>query len=458
MRERGRAWKLRSSMITGAGLAVGASVAATPAAAADLTVDTLTDPVGAGACAEGMPGDCSLRQAIEIANTAAGPPDYLVFQAGLSGTIALTTLAGGEIPITESVYVYGNGADRTTVRAAPGFRIFNIDTTTTGDDVGVYSLTLTGGNPTQPISGRDGGAIRNQDADLHVSESILTGNTASTGGAVYERGYGESTFTYSTFSGNTGGAIRAPSGFGLIAGSTISGNTARRAPAVSVNTYPGGVIYDSTISGNYADDGGSQTGAVEMLYPILINTIVANTIGPNVRDVDATYAYASASLIESEGVGDPIEGPGNILGVDPQLGGLAANGGSTPTIRPAASSPVVDKGASVADLDQRGFARRVNNPNVPDLIGGNGADIGAVELSLAEGPSPAAAVSPAKPKNLKCKKAKKKGKGRAAAIKKKKKKKKCKRRKRSVDEMDGRAIAVPNWPDRLSRDPFRLDD
>jgi hypothetical protein len=437
-------------LITGAGLAVGASVAVSPAAAADLTVDTLTDPVGPGACNDGIADDCSLRQAIEIANSGAGPPDYVGFQTGLSGTLTLTTAAGGEIPITESVYIYGNGPDETTVHAAAASRIFHVDLTTANQEVGIYSLTLTGGSVTAPLSSSLGGAIWNWDADMHVADSVLTGNTALAGGAVYERGYGNSTFVYSTFSGNEGGAILAPAGFGVIAASTITGNTAYRAPAVFVNQYPGGAIYDSTISGNHAEDT-SQTGAVEMPYPLLFNTVVANTTGPNAGDVDATSAYAVASLIESEFVNDPIEGGGNLVGQDPQLGSLAMNGGETPTMSPDASSPVVDQGISPADFDQRGFARRVNNPSVPDLSGGNGADIGAVELSFAGGPAQSPLVQPRKPK---CKKPKKKGKRASATAK---KKKRCKRKKRSADPFAGTALAVPNWPDRTHHHAFRLD-
>jgi hypothetical protein len=357
----------------GATLGFASSASAAPL---NLTVDNLGDPAGAGACADGTPGDCSLRQAVANANANAGETDFIEFQASLTGTLTLSAAAGGPITIVDPVYIYGNGPDETTVQAAaapwPASQAFHVDLTTANQDVGIYSMTITGA---------EGTAIWNWDSDLHVANSLLTGNT---GNVVYDRGYGgDSTFVHSTFAGNNGRAITGP--FEAIVASTITDNTASRAPAVFVNQYPGGAIYDSTISGNHADDGGSATGAVEMSYAILINTVVANTSGPNVRDVDGFAAYAVSSLIESDFINE-LEGSGNILGLDPQLGDLAMNGGDTPTFMPAASSPVVDAGFSTAHFDQRGSARIVDNPNAPNAPGGNGADIGAVELPFAGGP------------------------------------------------------------------------
>jgi hypothetical protein len=72
--------------------------------------------------------------------------------------------------------------------------------------------------------------------------------------------------------------------------------------------------------------------------------------------------------------------------VNPQLGALQNNGGTTPTHRPAFFSPGHDKGDNTilpATTDQRGFSRTVNWANVTDALGGDGTDIGAVELLVA---------------------------------------------------------------------------
>jgi hypothetical protein len=71
----------------------------------------------------------------------------------------------------------------------------------------------------------------------------------------------------------------------------------------------------------------------------------------------------------------------NIVGADPQLGALADNGGPTQTMLPAKSSPLVDAGlANGLTADQRGLARTVEVPTVPNTHGSDGTDIGAVEF------------------------------------------------------------------------------
>ena len=60
---------------------------------------------------------------------------------------------------------------------------------------------------------------------------------------------------------------------------------------------------------------------------------------------------------------------------------LKPNGGPTETHLPLAGSPAIDAGRSVGlTTDQRGSARPSNLTSVPNAAGGNGADIGAVEI------------------------------------------------------------------------------
>jgi hypothetical protein len=155
----------------------------------------------------------------------------------------------------------------------------------------------------------------------------------------------------------------------------------------------------------------------------IYNSILANNTATSFPDLHAgAGVHAGFSLIET---GSPIAtelGP-NLIGQDPQLGPLQNNGGLTPTMMPAASSPVVDQGSSDTGHDQRLGERRVDNPNVANAPGGNAADMGAVELSLAEGPQ-AAASAPPPPGTKKKKKCKKKHKRSAQIAKKCKKKRK----------------------------------
>src|SRR5690242_11154240 len=106
-RELGRKRRRRAA---GAGLGIGAALGAgATAQAADFTVTNLND-AGAG----------SLRQAILDANAAPGS-DRVLFQSGLSGTIALTT---GQLSITDSVQVLGAGPGQLTVSGNGASRIF----------------------------------------------------------------------------------------------------------------------------------------------------------------------------------------------------------------------------------------------------------------------------------------------------------------------------------------------
>ena len=66
------------------------------------------------------------------------------------------------------------------------------------------------------------------------------------------------------------------------------------------------------------------------------------------------------------------------------------NGGPTQTRALLAGSPAIDKGNGTG-TDQSGLTRPVDNPMIANASGGNGADIGAVEVRMA--PTAAATAS-----------------------------------------------------------------
>jgi hypothetical protein len=79
----------------------------------------------------------------------------------------------------------------------------------------------------------------------------------------------------------------------------------------------------------------------------------------------------------------------DILGKSPDLGGLTNNGGPTETMLPAGTSPVIDQGHAPNSLttDERGDPRTVDVPGIPRPPGGDGTDIGAVELPASSVPA-----------------------------------------------------------------------
>ena len=249
----------RAVAASGAAVALGALATGMPADAATFNVDNLND-AGAG----------SLRQAIVDANTAAGA-DTVTFQAGLTGTITLTT---GQLSITDSVDIQGPGAAALTVSGNSASRVFYLYNGQAIIDVTISGLTITGGNASI------GAGVVDFGENLTLDQVTITVNTATgDGGGLWADGSSMNlTIRDSIFSGNTtgsdGGAIYVYETGGplLIQRTVITGNDAADG---------GGGIYfysrdndttieDSTISGNsaggvgggiylYDTDGGTHT-------------------------------------------------------------------------------------------------------------------------------------------------------------------------------------------------------
>lgn len=408
-------------------LGLGLSLAPTTYAAT-FTVINLNDS-GAG----------SLRAAIASANGAAGA-DTVNFQAGLTGTIMLST---GEIAITDDLTITGPGASIITVtKSGAAGRMLDINAG--APTVTISGLTFTGGDPASA-----GGAIAKADGSLTIQSSVFTnnqttgtfagggalysaagsltiqnstfsGNTGAGGGALYHsNSAGALLIQNSTFSGNTarraGGALYATSGNITIQGSTFSGNSAGRAGgALYARGNNGGVnIQNSTFSGNTATgDGGAiflyvdsnatisnstitgnstatgEGGAI-IMYSNTLNlasTIFANNTDKNganeIFDLGNSTVNATNSLIQVATGFTFGTNTANITGQNPLLGPLANNGGPTQTHALLAGSPAIDTGSNPLALsfDQRGagFARTV----------GAQTDIGAFEVQGAGPPPP----------------------------------------------------------------------
>jgi hypothetical protein len=85
----------------------------------------------------------------------------------------------------------------------------------------------------------------------------------------------------------------------------------------------------------------------------------------------------------------------DLVGKDPLLGPLQNNGGPTDTMLPADSSPVIDAGKAFAlAKDQRGDTRPTDLSGFPNAAGGDGTDIGSVEVQPSEVLPAIGALSP----------------------------------------------------------------
>jgi hypothetical protein len=402
------------------------------AQAATLTVGSKADTTGATDCADSANTDCTLRQAILDGNN--DPGSTITFRSGLSGRI---TLGSGLPFIFVPMTISGPGAGQLAIDGNGAGRVFDIYTDT-GDDVSISGLTITNGSTSGP-----GAGIRSKYADLTLSDAVVSGNDAEqNGGGVDAYDGGSLTIENSTISGNSsggrGGGV-ATNAFGgteaTIRNSTISGNSGVdfgggvyldfMSPALVENSTiygnritasgsasasgggiyaygapvgnPGQTILGSTITHNSAPRGGGigAGGAADYATTRVRNSIVSGNSAPDGPDL-STYTDGGSLEVAFSLIGgvDPDAtlnqtGP-NLFGQDPQLGPLADNGGATKTQKPAATSPAIDQGAAFGlGSDQRGLGRPFEIPSIPNAAGGDGSDIGAVELQASELPSSA---------------------------------------------------------------------
>jgi CSLREA domain-containing protein len=338
-----------------------------------------------------------------------------------------------------------------------------------------------------------GGGVEVDGNDLTMENSIASGNKAiasgdSTGNVEADGGGvrtdGGVEIEHSTISGNLVSATSTPGtgqptvqGGGMLFHgassnvrvelSTIANNLMKAPASTTAALQRGGGIEDfaantagyisDTIAGNGLDPLSQTAGSVQGLNfqssgaganpRAFLNTIVANPVGSTGSNCsgDTPYPDDGAPNLEFQAsVSSSCFGAGlNIVHADPQLGALGDNGGATPTMLPAPTSPVIDQGTAsyqadpdTANQDQRGLTRPLVFTGLAHPYGGG--DIGAVEVQQAcsgfTQPTPTTACPsppgpPATPPTTppttkkKCKKHKKGKKAAAAKCKKKKGKK-----------------------------------
>jgi hypothetical protein len=471
--DRGIAWQGERRLAIGAGVTVGATLLMGGAAQGDtFTVNSLADPTD--------PAHTTLHDALTQAHMSPQPSDKIVFASGLSGSINLTT----NLPnIDYALEIAGPGASQLTINgqhargifhsvglAPPGLQISGLtlangtnvadtrggaiflaggspakvtDSVLTGNTAqkggAIYSLngsldvqrsTFTANTST---AGGSGGAIHSYGTALSVSDSFISGNHGTQGGGIFavstSGGFGSFLLQRSTVSGNTaagaspccGGIFANETPMSTIRSSTISGNTVTSGPSGGMYFYGPLDIVGSTISGNSSVEGGGIY-ANRYATPTIRDTIIAGNSAPNGPDVwnGVSAAFSLVGNTSGATIASSIAGS-NLTGVDPQLQPLAPNGGPTPTMALAATSPAIDKGSAFGlATDQRGSPRLFDLPSIANsgAPGADGSDIGAFEYQ----------ASPAKKK---CKKKHKKhGKHKRSADSAKKKHKKCKKKKK----------------------------
>ena len=215
-----------------------------------LVLFTPASPAGAaGVVGTGNPASCT-EAALDAALAGGG---FVSFNCGPGNHTILLT---GEKVIAADTTI--NGGNTITLDGQGQTRIFWVEENIALD---LNAITLTGGNGVGAQESGVGGAIFSDAGDLTISDSTISGNSASNGGGIRTV---NSTVTVSdsTISGNTagfhGGGIRTSDGTVTISDSTFSGNSADNNSGGGIRATGGTVtISDSTFSGNTAgSDGG----------------------------------------------------------------------------------------------------------------------------------------------------------------------------------------------------------
>jgi parallel beta-helix repeat protein len=255
------------------------------------------------------------------------------------------------------------------------------------------------------ITGTFGGGGIFSDNMLTVTDSTFRGDSAANGAGIYILS-GRLTVMHSTFStncaANNGGGIWIGGGV-TVTNCTFSSNSATNngggiyisattanatianctfnlnaaANGAGITRLGSGTVTltSSTLSRNIANNeaGGifhSGTGSI-----VALNTILADNSAPTAPDVSGDLSSQGHNLI---GIGDGGSGydPTDLVGtssnpIDPKLGSLQDNGGSTQTMALLAGSPALNAGD----------ASELGNPDQRGVVRSGGVNIGAYQAS-----------------------------------------------------------------------------
>jgi CSLREA domain-containing protein len=231
-----------------------------------------------------------------------------------------------------------------------------------------------------PASDGLGGVIYGS-TTLNLTNCTFSGNTASGGnGGLGQDGYADGP-------GGSGGA-----GGGGYAGAINNQATVHMAACtISLNTAAAGAGGAAgtgrTGNGVNGTPGTALGGGLLFSGGAIQNSIVAGNTSPTGPDAYGTVSSLGYNLVGNAGGVTGFTGTGDQVGtsgtpINPRLGPLQNNGGPTPTIAPSPISPAVDKGnRGPLTSDQRGQPRPYDFVAIPNAAGGDGSDIGAVELT-----------------------------------------------------------------------------
>ena len=322
-----------------------------------------------------LPG--TLRNVVENAK----PGDAIVINPGVD-----PVLTGGPITVGSPVSIQGQGPSTVVTDKSVGDGdgsggIFDFEEVSPAS---ISDLTLTGGVADNGDGAGFGGAVYAQGSTLTISDVTMNANQAHTDGGAVDVSNSHLTLSGDSVIGNSAGALGGgvyvdPDGStASIVNSTFTGNQASdTTPAAGGGLRSQGTT--TLIDDTFANNGpGGNIGATGTLT--LQDTIISGgTSSSAATDCDVSHAKVVSDGGNLEATSSNQCGlsaaKGDLIGVNPLLGPLAANGGPTETMALQPGSPAIDAvpaGPCPESTDQRGLPR----PGA----GSAACDIGAFEV------------------------------------------------------------------------------
>jgi hypothetical protein len=356
-------------------------LAAAPAGADTFAVDNNGD-ADLQTCSA-SPNDCTLRGAINKANTTTDP-DMVTLPAGrIAVTADLPDITTGDLTIK------GAGARSSVIDGTSSVATVLRVTSNPPLDATIEDVQVTGAKR-RPF----------------LTDAAVTGVTRIERVAVVDNQsigiltVGGTTITDTLVARNVGDGFGGivSQGAAVVANSTIADNVAAPFQKGVGIAFAGGItnlggaseVDHSTIAGNSLAPGavpitGENVGSLAANEPSLVirsSVIDGGKAGANCGGP----VSSSGHNVESDG-SCHFADPGDRSGVDPRLAPLADNGGPTDTIALLDGSPAIDAGDDCPATDQRGLAR----------VQGATCDAGALESPFTVTKSPVPDPAPPSP-------------------------------------------------------------
>ena len=323
-----------------------------------------------GTGAEGDPF-CTIQEAVDDADLLAPPGGTIHVAAGTyteNVTIDKNVMLLGAGPGEYGTIVDGNNVGTVFV-VVPGVTVTLSDMTirngyaeTGGGILNTGTLTLNNTTVSGNRAVQDGGGICNE-ATLTLTNSTVSGNTATVGGGIFNF-LGMAEVINSTVSGNTatlgGGITNTANAILRLSNATVSNNTAANGGGIAILFSPTD-FRNTIIADNFDDIGGSNDCVA--LPPL--------TVGSSGYNLDSDGTCFDLPMLV----------PGDLIMMEPFLGPLAENDGSTFTHALLPGSLAIEAGNPAGCTDAEGGAIGTDQRGKPrpETAGGI-CDIGAFEV------------------------------------------------------------------------------